>query len=142
MKLNTIIEDEKDLWVIYENQVCKTSLAQKMFEVTFNKRLNTSTVNHADIFSNLLINDNVVKTFIEKMCQYLLLLQKNQMVHGQIHPENIHLNMNQSIIYNCKVSDYTLAKKFDELKDITLEDVQRPEYYSPEMLQYLAEQQD
>ena len=64
------------------------------------------------------------------------------MVHGQIHPKNIHLNMNQSIIYNCKVSDYTLAKKFDELKDTTLEDVQRPEYYSPEMLRYLAEQQD
>ena len=26
VKLNTIIEDEKDLWLVYENQMCKTSL--------------------------------------------------------------------------------------------------------------------
>ena len=73
------------------------------------------------------------------MCQYLILLQKNQMVHGQLSPENIFLNMNQSIIYNCKVTDYSLSKKFEDLKDVKLEDVQRPEYYPPEMLKYLAE---
>ena len=131
-----VIEDNKDLWLVYE--VGSKCLAKQLTEVKgeFHKGERIYRVAH-QIFYEMLVHDwHVLRSFVKKMAETFLVLSTFGIVHSDIKPDNILIEMQPdfSDIKQIKLIDFGSAFMFDNVTQIS---ATTPEYLAPEILEFL-----
>jgi len=132
------IEDSKDVWLVYE--VGGIPLGKSLCDVKgeFYKGERIYKVQHMEFYENLIRSKNILRTFIVKIAEAFDVLSRFGIVHSDIKPDNILIEMNRSNtdIERIKLIDFGSAFQFHNVTQIT---ATTPEYLAPEILNYLEE---
>ena len=102
------IEDVRDVWLVYE--VGPQCLRKVLSDVKgeFYKGERIYKVQHLQFYNRLLNNKQALRSFIIKIAQSLDVLQHFGIVHSDLKPDNILVEMNQNNtdVTNIKIIDF------------------------------------
>ena len=136
----SVIEDKKDLWIIYECCPGK-NLNESLFEVKgeFFKGERIYMVHHSDLYHNLRLSNLLLRELIEKISEALLFFARIGIVHADLKPDNIliDVDMESMTINSLKIIDFgsafVLNQDGNNLKDQREFAMSTPEYLPPEI---------
>ena len=111
-----VVEDKKDLWIIYE--VCPgKNLNESLFDVKgeFFKGERIYMVHHSDLYHGLRLSNVLLKSFIEKICQALYFFARVGIVHADLKPDNIlvEIDLESMTVNSLKIIDFGSAFLLD-----------------------------
>ena len=139
-KLLDQIEERHDLWLVYE--LGGKCLGKILAEVKgeFYKGERIYNVAHQIFYKSLATNKDILATLIRKVSETFVVLSKFGIVHSDIKPDNILIQMNsaQTEILGIKLIDFGSAFQFHNVAQMS---ATTPEYLAPEILEYLEERQ-
>lgn len=105
------VEDSKDVWLVYE--VGAKCLGKELCDVKgeFYKGERIYRIQHQDFYQILMYNHNILRTLIVKIAQAFDVLSRFGIVHSDIKPDNIliQLNQDQTDIDGIKLIDFGSA---------------------------------
>ena len=133
-RLLSVVEENKDSWLVYE--VGKQALGSLMFDVKgeFFRGERIYNVFHKDFFIALAQDLTILKDFLRLMAEVLDSLQERKVVHADLKPDNILIEITGRRISSLKLIDFGSSFLFEEATSIT---ATTPEYLAPEVLMYL-----
>ena len=75
----------------------------------------------------------IVKTLVQKIAKFLVVLQKYNLIHADLNPENIllYFDKDNKVLQDIRVIDFGSSLHFHEIENIT---AVTPEYLPPEVL--------
>lgn len=130
------MEDKHDFWLVYE--VGSKCLGRQLAEVKgeFYKGERIYNVAHQNFYRALARDPRILGTLVRKIAEIFEVLAEFGIVHSDIKPDNILIEMNRynTDIENVKLIDFGSAFQFHNVTQIT---ATTPEYLAPEILDYL-----
>ena len=76
-----------------------------------------------------LINENIIKDIILQICKGLKVIHKNKIIHRDLTPDNIFIDINNKI----KIGDFGVSKILTTTKNYANSQVGKYKYYAPEI---------
>lgn len=132
------VDERADFWLVYE--VGSHCLGKHLCEVKgeFYKGERIYNCSHQKFYMALARNTKILGTLIKKISEIFDVLSRFGIVHSDIKPDNIlvELNSNESDIESVKLIDFGSAFQFHNVTQIT---ATTPEYLAPEILNYLED---
>ena len=130
------VEDSKDIWLIYEvgPQCFRKVLSDVKGEFFKGERIYR--VQHLQFYKRLLTSRHVLQQFIIKVAESLDVLQSFGIVHSDLKPDNIlvELNQNHTDVLKVKIIDFGTSFQFFKATQVA---ATTPEYLAPEILKFL-----
>ena len=80
-----------------------------------------------------LINENIIKDIILQICKGLKVTHKNKIIHRDLTPDNIFIDINNKI----KIGDFGVSKILTTLNKYTKSQIGKTYYLAPEILKGL-----
>ena len=133
-RLLDVIEEPRDYWLVYE--VGAQSLTKLLFEVkgeTY-KGERIYSVLHQQFYLKLKEDKQILKDLIRRLAQIFEVLSLFRIVHADIKPDNILVDIGPNGIQDVKLIDFGSAFSYENPSSIT---ASTPEYLAPEVLEYL-----
>lgn len=119
-RLLDTVEDNKDIWLVYE--VGSYSLSKHLFDVKgeFFKGERLYHVRHQPFYQALKMNKNLLRLLIKKMAEIFDVLSACNIVHADIKPDNILVSFDEQSqsITDIKLIDFGSAFAFDQPSSI------------------------
>eukprot|EP00826_Nyctotherus_ovalis_P047121 TRINITY_DN5379_c0_g1_i12.p1 TRINITY_DN5379_c0_g1~~TRINITY_DN5379_c0_g1_i12.p1 ORF type:complete len:530 (-),score=129.83 TRINITY_DN5379_c0_g1_i12:621-2210(-) len=133
-----IIEDVKDVWVVYE--LGGPSLTKQLFEVKgdFYKGERLYKVNHLHLYEVVKSDKKMLKKLLKKLLEVLELLEHHNIVHCDLKPDNLLVSHDDKRL-EVKVIDFGSA--FIHGQEGVLR-MTTPEYMPPECLELMRTAKD
>lgn len=89
---------------------------------------------HKEFFNVLSQDPTILKDFLKLMAEVLDSLQEKKVVHADLKPDNILIEISGRRITSLKLIDFGSSFSFEETTSIT---ATTPEYLAPEVLLFL-----
>ena len=133
-ELLDIVEDKKDLWLVYE--LGGMTLTKNLFEVKgeFYKGERVYHANYQQLYYAMKKNRDVLIDFMTRMLQVFELLSALDIVHADLKPDNILVDFDGEKIKDLKLIDFGSAFIYSEATSVSMS---TPEYLSPEVLKFI-----
>lgn len=111
------IEDKQDLWLAY--QVGPKALSQSLCTIKGESKpggQRVYNVAHKDFYETLIQDTSVLAALVVKMAQALDVLQRANLVHSDLKPDNIlvHLNKERRKPEQVKLIDFGSSFRYSE----------------------------
>lgn len=128
--------DKNDLWAIFE--LGGMSLSKALFELKgeFIKSERVYRIEHMQLYQEFLRNQNSFRKFIREMLGAIDLLSELNIVHSDLKPDNILVNICNDSFDSIKLIDFGSAYLFTEGSTLA---TATPEYMPPEALEIAHE---
>lgn len=128
--------DKSDLWAIFE--LGGMSLSKALFELKgeFIRSERVYRIEHMPLYQEFLRNQNSFKKFITEMLGAIDLLSGLNIVHSDLKPDNILVNIRNDSFDSIKLIDFGSAYLFTEGSTLA---TSTPEYMPPEALEIAHE---
>jgi dual specificity tyrosine-phosphorylation-regulated kinase 2/3/4 len=128
------VDESKDSWLVYE--VGKQALGSLLFDVKgeFFRGERIYNVIHKEFYTALSQDFVILKDFLRLMAEVLDSLQEKKVVHADLKPDNILIEISGRRITSLKLIDFGSSFSFEETTSIT---ATTPEYLAPEVLLFL-----
>lgn len=135
-KMLDVVDEKQDLWLVYE--VGSDCLSKHLHEVKgeFFKGERIYNISHQQFYNSLLYSKQILVTLIVKVAQTLEVFSHLNIVHSDIKPDNILVEMNEegTDINSIKFIDFGSAFTSENFSNIS---GTTPEYLPPEIIDYL-----
>jgi serine/threonine protein kinase len=136
VRLHERIEDSRDLWFSYK--MGRKPLSEWLFSIKFqiSNDEQICSVQHQKFYKLLSQSKYDISLIIKQCCEFLKVLQKVRIVHGNLRPGNILCKYNgfETALEEIQITGFSHCQVFEEMNNLTTEHL---EYMPPEILRFM-----